>query len=89
MSFENNSVPKNLYLSAFFFWDSRLSLREMDQKIQFGESIGYGDSYLEFLFRHFIKFRLHAILHDAAGAVREYSGKGLGHCYKIGRGPNS
>ena len=34
-------------------------------------------------------FRLHAILHDAAGAVRAHSNKGLGYCYMIGRGPNS
>ena len=34
------------------------------------------------------KFRLHAILHDAAGAVRAQSGKEPGYCYMIGRGPN-
>ena len=57
----------------------------MDQKVKFG----YGDSCLEFLFRHFKVFRLHATLHDAAGAVRAHSGKGPGYCYMIGRGPNS
>ena len=31
---------------------------------------------------------MHAILHDAAGAVRAHSGKGSGYCYMIGRGPN-
>ena len=61
----------------------------MDQKYQFGGTIGYGDSYLEFLFRHFKVFRLHAILHDAAAAVRAQSGKRPGYCYIIGRGPNS
>ena len=59
----------------------------MDQKSKFGGTIGYGNSYLEFLFRHFKKFKLHAILHDAAGAVRAHSGKGPGYCYMIGRGP--
>ena len=61
----------------------------MDQKFKFGGVSGYGDSYLEFLFRHFRVFRLHAILRDAAGAVRANSGKGPGYCYKFGRGPNS
>ena len=89
MSFENNSVRKNFHLSAGFCWDSRHSLRVVDQKIKFGETIGYGDSYLEFLFRHFKVFRLHAIQHDAAGAVQAHSGKGHGYCYMIGRGPNS
>ena len=88
MSFEHNSVHKNLFISARCCWDSRLSLREMDQNFKFGGTIGYGDSYLEFLF-HFKVFRLHATLHDAAGAVRAHSGKGPDYCYIIGRGPNS
>ena len=89
MSFKQNRLRKNLFLSACFCWDSILSLREMDQKFKFGGTIGYGDSYLEFLFRHFKIFRLHTKLHDAAGAVRAHSGKGPGYCYMIGRGPNS
>ena len=88
-SFENNSVCKNLFLSACFCWDSRLSLREMDQKYKFVATIGYGNSYLELIFRHLKIFRLHAIPCDAAGAVRAHSGKGPGYCYMIGRGPNS
>ena len=89
MSFEHNSVRKNLFLSACFCWDSRLSLREKDQKFKFGGTIGYGDSYLDSVFRYSKVFRLHAILHDAVGAVRVHSGKGPGYCYMIGRGPNS
>ena len=88
-SFEHNSVRKNFFLSACFCWDSRLSLREMDQNFKFGGTIGYGDPYLEFLFRQIKKLTLHAILHDAAGAVRAYSGKGPCYCYMIGRRPNS
>ena len=61
----------------------------MDQKIKFGGTIGYGDSFSEFLFRHLKVFRLHAILYDAAGAVRAHSGKGPGYFYMFGRGPNS
>ena len=53
LSFEHNNVRKNLFLNACFCWDSRLSLRQMDQKIIFGGTIGYGNSYLELLFRHF------------------------------------
>ena len=51
MSFEHNSVRKNLFLSACFCWDSRLSLHEMDQKFQFGELIGNGNPYLHSVFR--------------------------------------
>ena len=89
MSFEHNSVHKNLILSGSFCWAFRLSLCEIDQKFNFEGTIGYGDSYSEFLFRHFIVFRLHAILDDAAGAVRTYSGKGPVYYYVIVRGPNS
>ena len=89
MSFEHNSVRKNLFLSACFCWDSGLSASEMDQKFKLGGTIGYGDPYLDSVFRYSKVFRLHAILHVAAGAVRVHSCKGLGYCYMIGRGPNS
>ena len=83
-SFEHNSVRKNLFLCSHSCWDSRLSLREMDQKFKFGGKIGYGDSYLDSVFRYSKVFRLHAILLDAAGAVRLQTGDGLGYCYMIG-----
>ena len=87
-SFEHTSVRQNLFLSACFCWDSRLSVHEIDQKCKFGGLIGYVNSYLDSVFRYSKVFRLHAILHDAAGAVRAHSGKGPGYCYMIGRGPN-
>ena len=89
LSFEHSSVRKNLLLSAHFCWDSRFSLCEMDQKFKFGGTIGYGNSYSEILFRHFNLFRLHAMLHQAAGAVRAHSGIGPGCCYMIRWGPIS
>ena len=88
MTFEHNSDSKNLFLSACFSCDSRLSLHEMDQKNFFGGLIGYGNPYSVSVFRYSKVFRLHAILHDAAGVVRSHSGKGPGYCYMIGRGPN-
>ena len=90
MSFERSSARVNFFLSACFCWDFRFSLREMDQNFKFGKkTIGFCDSYLEFSFCHFKVVRLHAKLHDAAGAVGAYSGKGPGYCCMIGRGPNS
>ena len=56
----------------------------MEQRI-----IGSGDWYLEFSFQQFKIIRLHAILHDAAGAERAHSGKGPGYCHMIGPGPIS
>ena len=89
MSFEQNSVRKNLFLSACFCWDSRLSLCEMEQNFPFGRLIGNVSSCLDSVLRSSKIFRLHGILHDAAGALRLQTGKGPGHCYMIGRRPNS
>ena len=58
----------------------------MNQNYKFGGTVGYGDSYLEFLFRHFNVLSLHAMLHDAAEAVKAQNGKGPGYSYMIGRG---
>ena len=55
----------------------------------FDGSIGYDDSYLGFLFRYLKVLRLHAILHDAAGAAGAHSGKSPGNYYTIGRVTNS
>ena len=62
-------------MTACFCWDSGLSLCDMDQKFKFGGFIAYGNSYLDSVFRYYKVFRLHAILHVAAGAVRVHSGK--------------
>ena len=88
-SFVQNSFRKNSFQNACFCWDSKNSLREVDQKLTFGATIGYGYSYLDFLFLHFKLFGLHAKLYDAAGATRPHSGKGPCYCYMIGRRPNS
>ena len=88
MSFERNNVRNNLFLSACFCWDSRLSLSEMDQNIVFRGTLGYGDSYMDSVFCYSKVFRPHEILRDAAGAGRLQTGKGPGYCYMIGRGPN-
>ena len=80
LSHEHNSARRNLFSSACSCWGSRISLREMDQKSKFGGTIGYGNSFWEFLFGHFKIFRLHAKLHDASGAVRSHKGKSPGYC---------
>ena len=50
MSFEHNSVRKNLFLGACFCLDSKISLREKDQKVKFGGTIGYGARTWSFFF---------------------------------------
>ena len=89
MSFEHNSVRKNIFVSACFCWNSRISLRGMDQKFPRGGPTGYGNSFLDSILCFSKVFRLHAILPDGAGGVQSHTGKGTGYCYMIGRGPNS
>ena len=60
----------------------------MDRKVEFGGLIGCGNSCLDSVFRYWKIIRQHAILHDAAGAVRTHGAKGPSYCYMIGRGPN-
>ena len=50
MSFEHNSVRKNLFLSACFCWNSKLSLRQMGQTLEFDGTIGYGTRTWSFYF---------------------------------------
>ena len=61
----------------------------MDQQFEFGGLIGCENSCLDSVFRYSKVFRLHAMLHDAAGAVRTHIGKGPGYCYMVEQGAKS
>ena len=88
MSIKQHSFRKNLFVGACFCWDSRFFRREIDQNLIWWNHWLW-ELVLGTLFRHFKVFRLHAMLHDAAGAVRAHSGKEPDYCYKIGQPPNS
>ena len=87
LSFESNSVCENLFLTACFCWNDRIFSCEMDQKFDWITS--YGHSYLGFIFCHPKVFRLHAIVHEGAGAMRSHTGKRPGYCCMTGQRPNS
>ena len=57
----------------------------MDQKFPFGDLIGYGNSSMDYFFTNSKIFRLHAVLHDAAGFVKSTTYKGPGYCYVLSR----
>ena len=61
----------------------------MDQKLLFGGLTAYAISYLDSILCYWKVFKLHAILHDAAAAVRSHTGKRPGYCYMTGQDPNS
>ena len=47
-----NCTQKSLFLSACYYWDGTISLREVDQIFLHGRKIGYGDSYLDSVFSY-------------------------------------
>ena len=79
-------LVKNFFLKACYCLDKSISLPDLDQTFLLGWGIGHG---LWTPFSYSKVFRVHAILHDAAEAVRLKIGSGSGYCYMIGRGPKS
>ena len=78
--FPENEKRKNCFLAACKIWDENINLEEINQKFPHGGLIGYGNSFLDFFFARLKVFRLHAILHDSAGAVKAPTNKGPGYC---------
>ena len=86
---QKNTVRRNLLFSVCHCLHPKIAFREMNDLYTHGGLIGYGDSYLDSVLCYSKMFCLHAILHDAAGAVYTEKRKVPGYCYMIGRGTNS
>ena len=80
---------KTFFLAACKIWGENINLEEINQKFPHGGLIGYGNSFLVFFFATLKVFRLHAILHDSAGAVKATTNKGPGYCYMLTNFPSS
>ena len=87
--FSMNEKRKNCFLAACKKWDRNIYSDEIDQKFPHEGRIGYGNSLLYFFFARSKIFRLHAILHDSAGAVKTTTDEGPGYCYMIPQFPSS
>ena len=87
--FPKNEKRKNCFLAACKIWDQNINLEEIDQNFPHGGLIGYGNSILDFFLARSKVFRLHAILHDSAGAVKATTNQGPGYCYMFGQFPSS
>lgn len=79
--YPENSARKNFFLSTVFLIDAKADLDSYNENFEYGGLIGIGDSYLDKILKYSKIFRLHAVLHDACGAVRITTGKGPGYCY--------
>ena len=92
-NFPHNNIRKNYFLAACkYFLETKLSrenesgeiwskLEELDRSSPYGGFIGPGKSIADDLFRWSKVVRLHAILHDAAGEVRNQYQIGPGYPY--------
>ena len=85
--YPENTMRKNYFLAACKCWDKNAPLDELNNNTPYGGTIGIGDSFLDTVFRHFKVFRLHAVLHDSAGALRSTYNKGPGYCYALDNSP--
>ena len=74
---------KDLFISVCYCFDPKNCLQEKDTLYPHGGVIGYDDSYLNTVFRFSRVFRLHAMLHDAAGTFYAQNGSGSGYSYVI------
>lgn len=79
--FPENGIRKNLFLSACKSFDNNIELNTVNDLFPYGGLIGINDSYLDVFLKYSKVFRMHAILHDAAGAVQIATRKGPGYCY--------
>ena len=87
--FKKDTVRRSLVLSVCHCLDLKIYLREMNDFYPLVGLIGNGESYLDSVLRYSKEFRLHAIVHDAAGAVYTEKRKGPSYCFMIGSEPNS
>ena len=87
--FPTNKKRKNCFLADCRIWDRNVDLDEIDQKFPHEGRIGYGNSILDFFLARSKIFRLHAIVHDSAGAVKTTTDEGPGYCYMLPQLPSS
>ena len=80
---------KKLFPTACKFFDQNIKLEEIGQNYTHEGLIGYSNSILDFFLARSKEFRLHAILHNSAGAVKATTNNGPGYCYMLPQMPSS
>lgn len=82
-----NKTRTNYFIAACKLLDHGVIISNVESDRPFGGLIGVDNSYLDRIFGRFKIFRLHAILHDAAGYMKEVNDIGPGYCYAIRKCP--
>ena len=81
--YSQNGARKNYFLATCSVLDPDIDLKFTNEDAEYGGIIGIGNSHLDKYLKQFKLFRLHAVLHDATGYVKDYSGEGPGYVYAI------
>ena len=81
--FPGNTIRKNYFLAACRTLDNKCDLYTINEQCPYGGIIGMGDSKLDCILKRFKFMRLHAVIHDAAGFMRQRYNIGPGYCYMI------
>ena len=76
-----NSKRKNYFLAVCCELNPMLNANHLSNLAPHGGIIGIDDSKLDRIFKHSKIFRMHAVIHDAAGLVKSISNKGPGYSY--------
>ena len=81
--FIKNENRKNYFLATCYHIENNIDLEFVDYSCPFGGLIGINNSCLDPLLKRFKVFRLHAILHDACGYMKNIRGLEPGYSYII------
>lgn len=81
--YPTNTTRKNYFLAACKLFDCNCDFEDVNELTPYGGLIGCDDSRLENYLNFSKIFRLHAVLHDAAGFMFEYNQSGPGYCYVL------
>ncbi len=85
--FPTNTVRKNFFLATCLSLDENTDLFAVNKLCPYGGIIGMGNSKLDNYLKFSKVIRVHAVLHDAAGFMKEYYDIGPGYCYAIPKVP--
>lgn len=77
------SKRRSYFLAACLYFDSNIDLEVALKLRPYGGLIGIDNSRLDHYLKESKVLRLHAIIHDAAGFVWEYSKTGPGYVYAV------
>ncbi len=86
--FPHNTKRKNYFLAACQWLDRNVMPQVVTIECPVGGIIGIGDSKLHDVLKYSKVLRLHAILHDAAGFMKDMYDVGPGYAYVTGKLPN-